>query len=96
MAGPKRPQDRVLLSDAATAKFNEADLDRRISACPADDRNRTVKVAGEEVTILGDGDVVIAAITSCTNTSNPGHVLVAAGLLAREGRGKGPEGRSRG
>ena len=44
---------------------------------------------------MGDGDVVIAAITSCTNTSNPG-VMVAAGLVARKANAQGPDSPSRG
>ena len=82
LAGPKRPQDRVLLSDAA-AKFNEA-LTGEFGR-PAD-AARTA-VAGESFDV-GDGDVVIAAITSCTNTSNPS-VLIAAGLVAKKAVEKG-------
>jgi aconitate hydratase len=66
LAGPKRPQDRVALAGVA-GSFEEA------FSSPADPESR-----GR----LGDGSVVIAAITSCTNTSNPS-VMVAAGLLAR-------------
>ena len=81
LAGPKRPQDRVALSQAAGAfkDFLAADV--------APESDRTVPVAGTDYT-LDDGDVVIAAITSCTNTSNPG-VLVAAGLVARNARRQG-------
>ena len=82
LAGPKRPQDRVLLSDAA-AKFNEA-LTGEFGR-PAD-AARTA-VAGESFDV-GDGDVVIADITSCTNTSNPS-VLIAAGLVAKKAVEKG-------
>ncbi|HEY2659159.1 MAG TPA: aconitate hydratase AcnA [Caulobacteraceae bacterium] len=82
LAGPKRPQDRVLLSDSA-AKFAEA-LTGEFGR-PAD-ATRTA-VAGETFDI-GDGDVVIAAITSCTNTSNPS-VLIAAGLVAKKAVEKG-------
>ncbi len=71
LAGPKRPQDKVILTQVDDV-FN-ADLGR-----PA----KRVAVEGKDHDI-GDGDVVIAAITSCTNTSNPG-VLVAAGLVARK------------
>jgi len=81
IAGPKRPQDRVPLSRAAD-EFAVAlgDVFGRpapASAPVADSPHR-----------LSDGDVVIAAITSCTNTSNP-YVLVAAGLVARRARERG-------
>ncbi len=82
LAGPKRPQDRVLLSEAASA-FRTA-LTGEFGR-PADAPR--VPVQGSD-TDLGDGDVVIAAITSCTNTSNPS-VLIAAGLLARKAHAKG-------
>ncbi|MDQ1249487.1 MAG: aconitate hydratase, partial [Actinomycetota bacterium] len=77
LAGPKRPQDRVLLSEAKAA-FADA------LPTYTDDPARTVdlEVDGEAVTI-GNGAVVIAAITSCTNTSNPS-VMLAAGLLAKK------------
>ena len=82
LAGPKRPQDKVLLSEAAvkfaealTGEFNRTGLEAR------------VPVAGESFDV-GDGDVVIAAITSCTNTSNPS-VLIAAGLVAKKALEKG-------
>jgi aconitate hydratase len=82
LAGPKRPQDRVPLpqvkSGFATVLpdiVKGADLKRR------------VKVDGADYD-LGHGDVVIAAITSCTNTSNPS-VLIAAGLVARNAHKKG-------
>jgi aconitate hydratase len=84
VAGPKRPQDRVLLKDAA-ASFN-ADLTKGLGV-PADEAALSVKVEGKDYE-LTHGDVVIAAITSCTNTSNPA-VLVAAGLVARKAHAKG-------
>ena len=84
MAGPKRPQDRVLLKDVATS-FN-ADLTKGLGV-PADEAGTKVKVEGKNFE-LTHGDVVIAAITSCTNTSNPS-VLVGAGLVARKARAKG-------
>ncbi len=84
LAGPKRPQDRVALKNAAAA-FN-AELTRSLGV-PANDAGRRAHVAGSNYSI-GHGDVVIAAITSCTNTSNPA-VLVAAGLVARKARAKG-------
>ncbi len=83
LAGPKRPQDRVPLHQVK-ANFDAGfkDLSRRAE-------RREAKVAGTDIT-LADGDVVIAAITSCTNTSNP-HVLIAAGLVARKARQLGLE-----
>ncbi len=77
LAGPKRPQDRVLLSEAAE-KFAES-LAGEFGK--PDEQPRT-KVEGEKFDV-GHGDVVIAAITSCTNTSNPS-VLIAAGLVAQK------------
>lgn len=76
MAGPKRPQDRVSLDGANTAfaKALENEFKRPTDAA-------RVPVEGRDHD-LGNGDVVIAAITSCTNTSNPS-VLIGAGLLAR-------------
>ena len=85
MAGPKRPQDRVVLSGVA-AGFAK-DLVAGVMGVPGDQPNLRVPVAGANYD-LGHGDVVIAAITSCTNTSNP-YVMVAAGLLARKARAKG-------
>ena len=82
LAGPKRPQDRVLLSDAAS-EFRAA-LGKEFGREPGAPR---AEVKGESYD-LGDGDVVIAAITSCTNTSNPS-VLIAAGLVAKKAVEKG-------
>ena len=82
LAGPKRPQDRVPLSQAAQS-FTK-DLTETFKAQEA---NKAVPVKGTDHT-LDQGAVVIAAITSCTNTSNPA-VLVAAGLLARKAVEKG-------
>ncbi|MGI9437573.1 MAG: aconitate hydratase AcnA, partial [Geminicoccaceae bacterium] len=82
LAGPKRPQDRVLLS-AAKKTF----LDAMPTLVGDADPKARVKLEGEEGE-LAHGDVVIAAITSCTNTSNPS-VMVAAGLLARNARARG-------
>jgi aconitate hydratase len=84
IAGPKRPQDRVLLKDAASAFKTE--LTKSLGV-PANDVGTKVKVEGRNFEIT-HGDVVIAAITSCTNTSNPS-VLVAAGLVARKARALG-------
>ncbi len=82
LAGPKRPQDRVLLVEARSA-FETA-LPEVFSREGSEARQ---SVEGESFD-LGDGDVVIAAITSCTNTSNPS-VLIGAGLLARKARALG-------
>ena len=85
MAGPKRPQDRVALGSVG-ASFAK-DLASGAMGVPGDEANKRVPVEGAGFD-LGHGDVVIAAITSCTNTSNP-YVLVAAGLVARKARAKG-------
>ena len=84
IAGPKRPQDRVLLKDASAAF--KTDLVKGLGV-PANDVGRSVAVAGTNYEIT-HGDVVIAAITSCTNTSNP-YVMLGAGLLAKKARAKG-------
>jgi aconitate hydratase len=84
MAGPKRPQDRVLLKDISTSF--KSDLTKGLGV-PANEAGTSVKVEGKNYE-LTHGDVVIAAITSCTNTSNPS-VLVAAGLVARKAHAKG-------
>ena len=84
LAGPKRPQDRVVLSDVPKTAI-DAISDYRGEA-PANTAQLSRDLGdGFEVE---DGDVVIAAITSCTNTSNPS-VLVGAGLLARNAVAKG-------
>jgi len=83
ISGPKRPQDRVLLSEGpqsfAASLSGEFDVTK--------DADTRYPVEGESFD-LGHGDVVIAAITSCTNTSNPS-VMLGAGLLARNARAKG-------
>jgi aconitate hydratase len=84
LAGPKRPQDRVLLKDAASAFKTELTKSLGVAAA---DTGKKGAVAGSNYEIT-HGDVVIAAITSCTNTSNP-YVLVAAGLVARKARALG-------
>ena len=91
LAGPKRPQDKVLLSrvdDEFVTNFEKEfgqDIGDLKTRCAVDVDNDGVLEATET---LGHGDVVIAAITSCTNTSNPA-VLIAAGLVARKARAKG-------
>ncbi len=83
LAGPKRPQDRVLLAESKQgfAAALEGEFKKPGEA------NKRVPVEGRDFDV-GHGDVVIAAITSCTNTSNPS-VLIAAGLLARNAVAKG-------
>src|SRR5262245_21575006 len=81
LAGPKRPQDRVAMTGLKKAFDDAVDLGGS-TAKPV----RT-KVAGERYD-LGHGDVVIAAITSCTNTSNPA-VMLAAGLVAKKALARG-------
>ncbi len=78
LAGPKRPQDRIALTQAASAFRN---------AYPAADMATRFPVKGRDFTI-GHGGVMIAAITSCTNTSNPSG-LMAVGLLAKAAVEKG-------
>jgi len=84
LAGPKRPQDRVLLKDASSAFRSELTKSLGVAAA---DLGKKAAVEGKNYEIT-HGDVVIAAITSCTNTSNP-YVLVAAGLVARKARALG-------
>jgi aconitate hydratase len=84
IAGPKRPQDRIALSTAADTfgKHLEAAIaDRK------DGGSATASINGAD-TEIRDGAVLIAAITSCTNTSNPA-VMLAAGLVARKANEKG-------
>jgi len=108
VAGPKRPQDRIALSESkqvighhlhelqverddgspAEARFEDEGGDTAVDGQAAHHNGvREVTMDGETFN-LSDGDVVIAAITSCTNTSNP-DVIVGAGLLARNAREKG-------
>ena len=81
IAGPKRPQDKVLLTDAAKdfdKNFKETIKRTALKEYAVENANYKLK----------DGNIVIAAITSCTNTSNPS-VLIAAGLLAKKAIEKG-------
>ena len=82
ISGPKRPQDRIVLDDASDAFVSTLDSEFK----KLDVAHVRSRVEGEEYSI-GHGDVVIAAITSCTNTSNPS-VLLAAGLVAKKARAK--------
>jgi len=84
LAGPSRPQDRIVLSKA---KANFRDSLTKTFKVAEGDVNKAAQVEGERYG-LNHGDVVIAAITSCTNTSNPS-VMVAAGLLAKKAVEKG-------
>ena len=73
LSGPKRPQDRVLLSDVKDVSEREI---KKLKKSPSSDG------------VINDGDILIAAITSCTNTSNPS-VILGAGLLAKRAVEKG-------
>ena len=123
IAGPRRPQDKILLKDAAATFMNHLKADFKRDYIRIDQRDlerwrteggKPVQNAGEEngkaaadnnsdmgtgmrsvevktaddKFILSDGSIVIAAITSCTNTSNPS-VMIGAGLLARKARERG-------
>ncbi len=86
LAGPKRPQDRVALRDMKPAfrRALAAPVKERGYGLPEAEATRSAAVSFDGVNArIGHGAVVIAAITSCTNTSNPS-VMVAAGLLARK------------
>ena len=83
MAGPKRPEGRIALEDIKTGFATALEGEYKKPG----ELEKRVKVDGQGYDI-GHGDVVIAAITSCTNTSNPS-VLIAAGLLARNAVAKG-------
>ena len=88
LAGPKRPQDRVDLSNMAK-HFKESlthEVGHSGHGLSESDLSKSTLIGNEYD--LNHGDVVIAAITSCTNTSNPG-VMLAAGLLARNARALG-------
>lgn len=110
LAGPKRPQDRIVLSAAAEefAKLEAAEAEQRKAKIASSAERRfeaeggqtavagknrdklgakQIEINGQSV-MLEDGAIVIAAITSCTNTSNPA-VLIAAGLLARNAVARG-------
>ncbi len=101
ISGPKRPQDYTPLTDAASGFYKtvaqyrgmDASAAAKVMASEGDtlvetkDARKSVKVAGKDY-MLGDGAVVIASITSCTNTSNP-YVMIGAGLVARKARALG-------
>lgn len=83
MAGPKRPEGRIALPSVAEGFSLALGTEYK----KAEEPNKRFPVEGKKYEI-GHGDVVIAAITSCTNTSNPS-VLIGAGLLARNAAAKG-------
>src|SRR5262245_65246274 len=84
LAGPRRPEDRVPLTESKKA-FREA----LPSLIKSGNEGKTVAVQSNgDKFQLGHGSVVISAITSCTNTSNPS-VLIGAGLLAKKAAAKG-------
>ena len=101
ISGPKRPQDYTPLTAAASGFYNTVaeyrglDVSAAAKAMATEgntavqvcDPHKTVAVAGKDYT-LRDGSVVIASITSCTNTSNP-YVMIGAGLVARKARALG-------
>ena len=90
VAGPKRPQDRVALTELkdAFAKMHANAADKGGYGKPAADLQKRHAVENKDGEDIGDGDILIAAITSCTNTSNPG-VILAAGLLAKKAAERG-------
>ena len=81
IAGPKRPQDRINLKDA------KASFEKELAVLDPKNKGSEITIEDENFTI-NNGDIVIAAITSCTNTSNPG-VMIAAGLVAKKARALG-------
>jgi aconitate hydratase len=101
VSGPKRPQDYTPLTEAAQSFYNVVGEYRGIdisngarkmasegdTLVAPDDLRKSAKVEGQDYS-LRDGSVVIASITSCTNTSNP-YVLIGAGLVARKARALG-------
>jgi aconitate hydratase len=88
LAGPARPQDRVSLSGAKAGFVKAVDSARERAGDTSGRRTATATLADGSAAEIGDGSVVIAAITSCTNTSNP-QVMLAAGLLAQKAVAKG-------
>jgi aconitate hydratase len=77
IAGPKRPQDRINLADS------KGQFVKDLANTPHNDQQDNAATDGEDPESLTNGDIVIASITSCTNTSNP-EVLIAAGLVAKK------------
>ena len=85
IAGPKRPQDRITLSDAKDCFKSHLDKSKKSNNV----ENKKIRINNKSIAI-SDGAILIAAITSCTNTSNPA-VMIAAGLLAKNAYEKGLE-----
>ncbi|MCK5580825.1 MAG: aconitate hydratase AcnA [Candidatus Omnitrophica bacterium] len=90
LAGPKRPQDRIALSDMKTSftQTLSAPVKERGFGLEGEALTKSIDVSGTDGEKLQNGSVVIASITSCTNTSNPS-VLIGASLLARNAAEKG-------
>ena len=90
VAGPKRPQDRVSLANVKSdfLKLLEKPVAERGFELPSSERDRHVAIKNGYKVDIGHGAVVIAAITSCTNTSDP-YVLIAAGLVAKKAAERG-------
>jgi aconitate hydratase len=89
VAGPKRPQDRILLRDLKKRFVNMFVAPTADGGYGKQEADLTARYdTGKDGVDIGDGDVLIAAITSCTNTSNPS-VLLAAGLLAKKAAQRG-------
>lgn len=88
IAGPKRPQDRIVLSNVKPAFHKDLTALYQSRNQAVEPRHAQVKLADGQSFPLDDGAVVIAAITSCTNTSNPS-VMVAAGLVAKKAHALG-------
>ena len=84
ISGPKRPQDKILISSVADSFGKTLSETFKVSAS---DSKKGEKVEGKDFDV-NHGDVVVAAITSCTNTSNPS-VMLAAGLVAKKANEKG-------
>ncbi|AGH94551.1 aconitate hydratase AcnA [Pseudobdellovibrio exovorus] len=82
LAGPKRPQDRVALAQTSVDFRNQLISGFQVPESKTSKNTSTIPVEGTDYD-LGNGDVVIAAITSCTNTSNPS-VMIGAGLVAKK------------
>ena len=83
LAGPKRPQDRIGLSEVHTTFESQLDVLKGVSNTSKGESAAVEVTVGDDTFTLDHGSIVFAAITSCTNTSNPS-VMVAAGLVARK------------
>ena len=86
ISGPSKPQEKIILSKSKQS-FNNTLSELKTKIGSRDDIKQNIKVSGSDFS-LNDGSVVIAAITSCTNTSNPS-VMIGAGLLAKNAISKG-------